>query len=384
MDRVGRTLALSVAPWLLFAAAARAALTQQPPAKAPAPLPQLLEGLELESTLTYDADPKTPHVLRVAFAGKEHARWWIGAGPEGSETRLMRLRSEDHVYALRLDGSASVELAGAQREEALTQLELRRALLGYESFEWKGAELSRESSLGALGSLRARFASRTDARPCEIAFIDPQGHVQDSCRALTWNSSGPRPVIAALELWHGEARVWKESVRRVQPMSYARDAFLPRDRLAGPAAAGSTKIVQTPAPDHAARRFPLPEKASWEDVLKALDQLRAEWTSRLAPLGIELENRGTLELDAELRPRNLVLRLSKIPDALPEGFERVAGRTAVGMPLEGFEQVGIEAYRALSQKLPAGAKADLPYLRWALGTGQVKQVVLLLSWTPAK
>ena len=78
MDRVGRTIALSALALASLAALGSAIGAQTPPAK---PVPALLEGVEMESTLAYEADPKTPHVLRAAFAGKEHARWWIGAGP---------------------------------------------------------------------------------------------------------------------------------------------------------------------------------------------------------------------------------------------------------------------------------------------------------------
>jgi hypothetical protein len=392
MDRVGCPIALSALVLLQVAVALRSDSIQDPPAKTPPvaretpqrPAPQLLEGVEMESTLVYEADPKTAHVLRVSCAGKDHARLWLGAGAEGSQVRLLRLRSEEHVYALRLDSPGSVELAGAQRDEALAQLELRRALLQFETLEWKGEDLTRTHALGPLGSLRARFDAAQDARPRELAFLDPQGHVQDSCRAITWDSSGPRPVPAALELWHEEARVWKETVRRVQPMSFARDAFLPRDRLAGQPPPGAWNVVQTPSPEHAARRFSLPADATWESARKELERLRREWTPRLSADGLELENRGTLELDLELRPRFVVLRLSKVPEKLPDGFEKVAGRSAVGTPLEGFEQVEPAALRALRERVPAGARTAAPYVRWALDPAGSKQVLLLLSWTTAK
>jgi hypothetical protein len=182
MDRVGRPITL-ITLALLSSAALRAQAHQNPPAK-PAPVPALLEGIEMESALVYDADPKTEHVLRASFAGKEHARWWIGAGPEGAEVRLLRLRSAEQVFALRLDSAGSVERAGEPRTEALAQLELRRALLQFESFEWQGKELTRTAALGALGSLKARFEKAQDSRPCELALLDPQGTLQDSCRAI--------------------------------------------------------------------------------------------------------------------------------------------------------------------------------------------------------
>ena len=377
MDRVGRTIALSALALASLAALGSAIGAQTPPAK---PVPALLEGVEMESTLAYEADPKTPHVLRAAFAGKEHARWWIGAGAEGGEVRLLRLRSGEKLYALRLDSAESVELEGAQRDETLAQLELRRALAQYESFEWKGEPLSRSASLGALGSLRARFEAAADARPREISFLDPQGKVQDSCRAIQWDAKGPRPVPSALEFWHGETRIWKESVRRVQPMTYTRDAFLPRDRQEGPAPTGNTNVIQTPAPECAARRFELPANASFESARKELQRLRAEWTPKLAALGLELENRGTLELDLELRPRAVLLRLSKVPEQLPEGFEKLAGRSAVGTAVGGFEELRSSALRALREKVPSGAKPGAPYVRWALDPPEPKQVLLLLSW----
>jgi hypothetical protein len=382
MDRLGRSIALSALALLTIGAGSRAHALQDPPAR---PAPALLEGVEMESALVYDADPKTPHLLRASFAGKSHARWWIGAGAEGAEARLVRLRSEQQLFALRLDAPGSVELAGAQRDEALAQLELRRALLQFESFEWKsGEERTRTVALGPLGSLRARFEGAQDARPREIAFLDPQGHVQDSCRAIRWSSAKPRPLPESLELWHAETRIWKETVRRIQPMTFARDAFLPRDRAAEPAATGKWNVIQTPSPEYAARRFELPAGATWESSRKELERLRAEWSPKLGALGLELENRGTLELDGELRPRYVVLRLAKLPEQLPEGFERAVGRTAVGTPLDGFERVTGPALSALREKLPAGAKPGAPYVRWALEPGDPKQVLLLLAWVPVR
>jgi hypothetical protein len=387
---VGCPIALSVLAVLQLAALGIPAQPQNPPTPAPGeernppqkPEPGLLAGVELESTLVYEADPKTPHVLRIAFAGKDHARWWIGTGAEGSQTRLLRLRSDSRVFALRLDSPESVELAGVQRDETLAQLELRRALLQFESFEWTGEGSTRTATLGPLGNLRARFESPKDARPRELAFLDPQGKLQDSCRAITWDGAGPRPVPASLELWHEETRIWKETVRRVRPMSYTREAFLPRDRGEAKTAPGTWTVVPSPSPEFVARRFALPPEATLESARKEIDRLRSDWAPRLAALGLELENRATLELDEALHPRFAVLRLSKVPEKVPEGFEKVAGRAAVGTPLEGFERVEPAALRALREKLPPEAKAGAPYLRWSLEPSGTKQVLLLLSWTP--
>jgi hypothetical protein len=387
MGRMGFPVALSAALLLQLVAPASAQGAQDPQAgkpPPPRPVPELLEGVEMESALAYEADPKSAQTLRAAFAGKEHARWWIGTGSEGSQVRLLRLRSGERVFALRVDAPGSLELEGAQRDEALAQLELRRALLQFESFDWQGKELVRTAALGALGSLRSRFESAQDARPREIAFLDPRGQVQDSCRAILWESSGVRPVPAALEFWHGEARVWKETVRRVQPMTFTRDAFLPRDTLAAMPPAGASKVIQTPAPEHAARRFALPADASFESARKELERLRSEWAPRLGALGLELEPRGTLELDAELHPRFVILRLSKVPETLPEGFEKISGRSAVGTSLGSFAEIGSAAWSALREKVPPGSKVGAPYVRWSLDPGGPKQVLLLLSWTPAR
>jgi len=381
MDRVGLTLALMALVQPPFAAAPDSAWIQDPK---PKPAAQLLEGVEMESALVYEADPKTQHLLRASFAGKDHARLWIGVGAEGMQVRLLRLRSGEHVFALRLESAESVELEGEQRDEALAQLELRRALLQFESFAWQGEDLARTVALGPLGSLRARFETRQSTRPCELEFLDPKGHVQDACRAIRWDASGSSPTPSALELWHEAARVWVETVRRVQPMTSTRDAFWPRDRLEGETPPGTWNVIQTPSPEYAARRFPLPANATWASARKEIERLRSEWTPRLASLGLELEKRGTLELDEQLHPRFVVLRLASVVEKLPTGFERVAGRSAVGTPLEGLEQVEAGALRALREKVPAGVKTGPPYVRWALDPGGPKQVLLLLSWTTAK
>ncbi|MBK7645239.1 MAG: hypothetical protein IPJ19_19705 [Planctomycetes bacterium] len=386
MDRLGLPLALSALALLCHALApARVAAQDPAPQKpAPPPTPQLLEGLEMESALVYDADPLTPHVLRASFAGKEHARWWIGAGPSGGEQRILRLRSEARVFALEVGSAKSVELEAAERDLALAQLELRRALIDYEGFEWKPVDGGSSAALGTLGRLHARFEKAGDARPSEIRFLDPKGVLQDSCRGIRWEADSARPKPLALEFWHDDARVWKEQVKRVQAMTYTRDAFLPRDRLEGPTPSSGWRVLASPSPEYAARRFELPRDADWGSARKELDRLRAEWGPRLEPAGLELENRGTLELDEELRPRFVVLRLSSVPKVLPEGFERVSGRSAVGTPLEGFEKVEAGALRALREQVPARAKRGAPYVRWLLGKGEVKQVLLLVAWESAK
>ena len=94
--------------------------------------------------------------------------------------------------------------------------------------------------------------------------------------------------------------------------------------------------------------------------------------------------RGTLELDPDLKPRAVVLRLSKVPEKLPEGFEKLAGRSAVGTAVEGFGRLRASALAALREKVPAGAKAGAPYVRWALDPPEPTQVLLLLAWTAAK
>ncbi len=385
MDRMGRTIAVSLQGIALFALA-HAAPAQTPPASPPHPAaePQLLSGTELESTLLYDADPKLEHLLRASFAGKEHARLWLGSKADEQSTRLLRLRSGERVFGLLLASGSSVELSGQEREEALGQFELRRALVQFDQLAWTGEGMTRTATLGALGSLTARFAAAEDSRPVEIDLVDAKGVRGDSCRAIRWNRGDAGTYPAALEFWHADQRVWKETVERVQAKTFARSLFLPREAREGAPGPTQWKILSTPAPEYAGRRFELKEGATWESARKELARLRSEWTPKLAALGLELEKRGTLELDEGLHPRFVVLRLTTVPATLPEGFERVAGRSAVGTQLEGFEKLAPGALQALRAKVPAGSPTGMPYVRWILDPGGERQILLLLPWASAR
>ena len=350
-----------------------------PPAEAP-----LLPGLELESTLIYEADPKHPHLLRASIAGPEHARLWLGAKGDESATRLLRLRSGARVFGLQLANGDSVELAGPERDEALVQLEMRHALLLFEELVWKGEGTTRSAAIGSLGRLEARFASAGDARPVQIEFQDAHGARGDSFRELSWKTVDGRAVPQALEFWHAGQRIWKETVDRVQPKTFARSLFVPRELREGAAATLQWKVVPSPAPEHVARRFELPAGSDFERARKELARLRAEWTPRLAALGLKLEERGTLELDEGLRPRLVVLRLDGIPANLPEGFERISGRSAAGTLVDGFERLTPAALEALRARVPAGMTPGKPYVRWSLAAGGEHQLFLLVSWSTTR
>lgn len=388
MGGVGHSIAVSVRHAALGVLIALAPLlrghAQDKPPAPPAPAePQLLGGSELESTLVYDADPKHPHLLRASCAGREHARLWLGSKEDESATRLLRLRSGERLFGLLLASGDAVELQGAERDEALVQFEMRRALLCFDEMGWKGDGPTRTVAIENLGRLEARFASAGDARPVRIDFSDAKGVAGDGFRELAWKTVEGRSEPRSLEFWHAGQRVWKETVERIQPKTFARSLFLPRELREGAPAAVQWKVVPSPAPEHAARRFELPAGASFERAKLELARLREEWSPKLAALGLKLEERGTLELDEALRPRWVVLRLAAVPDSLPEGFERISGRSAAGTLVDGFDRLSPAALEALRAKVPAAASPGKPYVRWSLAPGGEHQLFLLLAWSGA-
>jgi hypothetical protein len=349
--------------------------------------------IQTTSTVRYDAAPDRPHRLVMTCASSDRTRWQLERGEGPSQQRQIRFRSGEHLYTLEPGTATSVELAGAEAAEALRHIELRRALIAWpDGFAWKGSGLEREADQGTAGKLRARFARTEDRNPFEIADIDPEGRARDAYRRIEWREIEGRTWPASAELWHGDERVWSETIETATTRSRFLDSFfLPPDRVA-PGAAESAEPQLVAVPAVCSRRFALsggPEptpavEALWEKARAEIESLHAEWAPRLRAGGLELEAKATVEVDDQIRPKACILRLTHVPETPPEGFTTAAARKAAVIASRGVDQLTRAHLQRVTTALPADCTRGEPYVRFELTRSAAGQALLVLPCAAAK
>lgn len=381
MGRVGYALAVIIA----IAGSTSLAPAQVPAPPAPAPTQGLLRGSEHSCTIVYEAQPKLEWELRYNQGGRENQRLWIGPKAAQGQARVVRYWHQAQGFGLDLQSGRSQALSGAERAQAFAQLELRRALIAFESFAWKTEAQVRRLELvlpgesTPIGELRASAFDASSQRPQRLEFLPRDGGPADSYRELRW-TAGERPQLQAAELWHGETRIWRESQYQLEARTFTPEYFVPPDRRAAGAPRDNAVVVSTQVPEHALRRLELPAGTTLEQAREQLQRWREEWTEKLSAQGLKLENKATLELDQELRPIAVLLRLDQVPSELPLGFEKRPATQAFALQVPGFAALPQTQLAALLERLPAAERARArPYLRWLLAPGGEEQLLLLVS-----
>ena len=370
---MGFALALSLSLLLPLPLEAQSPAPSAAPAQTPGPQPGLLRGSESTSRVRYAADPKTVFELRYAAAGEAHQRLWLGG--KDLPTRLMRFWNVDQGLGVDIASGRSAPLEGAQRLELRAQLELRRALVEFDRFAWEQAGEERRTTLKlsgserALGTLVAREWNAASQRPATLVFLAADGQALDSFRKIEWRERQP----LSCEFWHGETRIWNESEFRIEARTFTPDYFAPADRRATEGVRAQAAVITTQVPEHALRRVELKPGTTLEQARQQLESLRLE----AEQAGLRLENRASLELDAQLWPRAVLLRLEQLPESLPAGYERRPASVALGVQVAGFEALRPQALAPLLERLPKGEEPK-PYLRWLLVPGGEQQLLLLV------
>jgi hypothetical protein len=367
---VGRALALSLAGLVpLFARADTPARPDRPAPRSPI---GGIASIDCASTVTYASALDTPHRLNATYAFPDRVRWWLGVGDESSPERQMRLRFGDALYAVDKHGGASRELLAEERAEALVQLEMRRALLLWPlGFDWKREGLASHAAITRIGRLTARFAEAASTLPNTLEFTAEDGRPGDVFRSITWRIEKDKPWPVALELWHERSKVWTETIRSIDVKTRFIDSyFLPPDRREGavsnPLEIGGVR--GTDLPECRVQRVGLKEGATLEQAFDEWKRVVESRSKDLAAVGFALEDKVTLEVDREARPRALLLRLapakSALPEALSKSFEAWPERPGLTTFVMGLEAVSAAPLAALLGALPADAVAGAPYLRF--------------------
>lgn len=277
-----------------------------------------IEALEVCATLTYDAAPSRPHALRISYAFPDRARLYMANGPvEGASDRRLRYRHGDVVWALEPRQAQSIEYKAQDRAALLLSFEARRALyLWPHGFAWsapvdpagKPQDALREAPLETLGKLRVELDAQ--GRPARLDALGPDGTAGESWRAIAWESRDGRWIPASHEIWLGEQRVWTERVATWDRKARLLDGFfLPADRRPAP----PPGVQHLDLPAHRLKRVALPKDATLDAVPALFEREVAARAEEMANLGTTIESKVTVELDDDLRPTHLLLRLAGLP-----------------------------------------------------------------------
>ena len=178
--------------------------------------------------LVYEAAPDAPHRLVTTYQGTDRSRWSLKRLADADGDRRIEYRAGDRAFLLPQDTQTSTEYAGVERDRVLRRMELRRvALLGeLDPPAWDAAG-TLELSAG-LGRIR-RVEGAEGA--LELTAEDAEGRPEETLRLTAFADLGPGRRPAALELWFGGTRVWRETVTDFQLESWFKERyFWPPDR----------------------------------------------------------------------------------------------------------------------------------------------------------
>ena len=118
-------------------------------------------------------------------------------------------------------------------------------------------------------------------------------------------------------------------------------------------------------PASCALRVEAPKGTDWDGIVLGYERLRQEWTTRLSERGIGIDPLATVEIDAKGAPIAWIVRLDRIPDRRPEGFESTPARRGVALAVAGFASLRPEKLDLLARALPPGSTAGSAYVRFA-------------------
>lgn len=327
---VGLALASQTVDGRASSAPAQAAKPEQAPVLAPRAPIDGTEAIEALAELVYTAAPGRTHTLRVSYAFPDRARLYMSVGgPEGVGERRLRYRSGSSIYALDPRQAQSVEYKAEDRDTLILSFETRRALyLWPHGYVWTGEGRERDAQLAPIvagGPPAGRLHATLDesGRPVRIDSYDAKGGSGESLRAIVWREGGGRLVPSSHELWLSDGPVWKETLVALERDVRLLDAFfLPPDRRPKPPAGVQTLDL----PAHRMLRIALPKGTTLEQAAARWRQERDDRLEALRAVGTKLEARVTVEVDGELRPTHLLLRMAEPPSQPAPMWMRIEER----------------------------------------------------------
>jgi len=320
-----------------------------------------LRGFESRSRIEYSGQPGRLHELRAVYVFPERVRWWIAAQDGATQQRRMRYQYGQHVLAIELQQSESVEFRAEDRAAILAAFEMRRALfLWPDDRIWTGEGEAREAVLKNGDGLRAKVAGQPP-RPVELEYVAANREFHDSFRAITWRTDAPRAWPATFEVWNGTTLAWRESVDAVDVETRFVDSFfVPPDRR-GVAGTPVNDVRHLDIPPACIRRVELPADTTWDAARAERTRLQQAGSTAGAP---PLEEISTFEVRPDGSPAAVILRQASTPARAPEGFVLLPDRVGVARSVRGLAAVTPESLKLLAAQLPAGTSAGSAYVRF--------------------
>jgi len=323
------------------------------------------------STLHFEGLPDRPHRLVATYLFPDRARWSLRAIGEEKErgAKLLRYRAGERCFALAPGELESQELLEHDVDQAMLQLELRRAaLLWPDGFEWKLDGATRIASIPGHGTLHAEFteAAEEGARPIRFTSRYADGSECERFEAVRWRADERWP--ASFELWLGERRVWTEELTEILHRGDFLDCFfVPPDRRERAAARlGSSEVHHFDLPQRAVRRRAVDPPSTELSASRAAAGAAAQaWQRELEAAGDPSEVAAGLELDEEGRVTALLARIDA-PREVPAAWraELLEDGPALFRSLAGPEAFDRDLLRQLRESRPVGARSGAFELRW--------------------
>ncbi len=296
-------------------------------------------GFQAVSEVRMAVAPDDPHLLEVATAFPDRARWTLRR--RESADRRLEYRFGEHGSVIDVGERASAEVALEELDGFHLRHALRQAAFFWpEGAHWRPVDSCEEAWVGrlfedpegqAIGRLRAELDGA--GLPRRIEAIDARGRVQEALEIRSWQEVAERRWPLELGLWVDGELVWQERVVEVAPQRTVERFFVPHDRraLLRPFA----EVERRREAPCAGRRFALMADCDWPAALARAEAERAALLARpeQAP---ELQAGAWIHLDpATLLPLAVELRLASVTEPLPEGFELRAGRDILRLALGG-------------------------------------------------
>jgi len=344
-----------------------------------------MPGFMSVSTLTYHDAPELPNELVAIYVFPDRVVWRRRGLAGRAEERTLSYRAGDAYWLVEAGSKTSVRQTDGERDALALQMELRRAMTIWpDGFEWSGEETLRSVDLGRLGSLVAVLGK--GARPRRVTSFGPDGTEFESFSEIEWRETRGRVFPHTFELaWQGTA-IWTEEVRTIATnLEFLDYSFRPPDRRP------ELELVQVDLgrPTHidlrraTVRRTALPAGLDWSAAFERARLLWNEGANELAELGRELERGANFELTAKGAPGAVILVVDGPPlDPPPAGWTWRREVPAVSLFVEGPPESTRRLLEALRRAVPAGARADRPFLRTDPAAGGRGRSQLVLPLRP--
>jgi len=352
-----------------------AAVLQDPvdPDEAGAPGPLAgsggIAGFTSVSRIVFPDEESPPHRFEAVYLFPGRARWRLLAIGGRSSERMLVYRYGEHAHQLEPGKTGSSVFHGDSLVTTLLQVELRRAAMTWpHGFPWEGEGEARTTPITAstksqrpIGSLAATLGK--DGRPARIEALDLLGNEVESLAIDAWQELRGRWWPRTLTLSQHDRPIWKETVEKVETRVYFVDLFFqPPDRrptLPATLASGRS-VLSLDLQGITFRRRELERGCTWDEALARAAAWIEEASTRE---GLRLDPVPTIELAAEGRPGQVLLRLAQRDDTPPEGWTTIGDRPGLALVLDDLSQLGPPLLTALFAAAPAGAQPGTPYCR---------------------